>query len=150
MKRNIALLAAFTAVFTYSAANAQTYTYVTKDKPGMAVGTTAPNGRMIGGTANTGEMTITWADGTKTTETYTCIGTTQPPHAKIFDIHTICDASGGNGTYTATFGCTVTEGGAQGCVGGLYGKTGKYAGRGGGTTWMGKDGVGSGTGQWSD
>lgn len=73
----------------------------------MEVGTTAPNGRAIGGTANNGEMTIVWADGTKTAETYTCIGTTQPPDAKIFDLHTFCDASGPNGSYTATFGCTI-------------------------------------------
>jgi len=150
MKRNLSAIAALAAAFTFSAAQAQTYTYTTKDKPGMEVGTTGPNGRAIGGTANDGDMSIAWADGTSTNETYTCIGTTQPPNAKIFDVHTICDASGPNGSYTATFGCTVMEDGAQGCVGGLYGKTGKYAGRGGGTTWMGKDGVGRGTGQWSD
>jgi hypothetical protein len=150
MKRKLSIITAVMATFTFSAAQAQTYTYMTKDNPGMQVGTTAPNGRVIAATANTGQMTITMADGSKITETYTCIGTTQPPNAKIFDAHTICDASGPNGSYTATFGCTNMEGGAQGCVGGLYGKTGKYVGRGGGTTWMGKDGVGRGTGQWSD
>lgn len=150
MNRKFFAIAAIMVTFTFSAAQAQTYTYTTKDKPGMVVGTTAPDGHTIGGTANTGEMTVMWADGTKTAETYTCIATTQPSNAKIFNVHTICDASGPNGSYTATFGCTNLKDGAQGCVGGLYGKTGKYAGRGGGSTWMGKDGVGRGTGQWSE
>ncbi len=150
MKKSIAISIMAAASLIAGAAHAGTYTYSTKDKPGMTVGVTTPDGRVIAGAANTGDMSVTWADGTKTAETYTCIGTSQPPNAKIFDVHTICDASGPNGTYTATFGCTNLSDGSQGCVGGLYGKTGKYAGRGGATTWAGKDGQGAGTGQWSD
>ncbi len=133
------------------AGQAASYTYSTADNAGgTAVGMQAPTGQMVGATATTGTSTIKWDNGKTTTETYTCIGMTQPQNDSIFHTHTMCDATSPNGNYTALFGCQTGENGAQGCVGGLYGKTGSLAGKRGQITWAGKDGKGTGTGQWND
>lgn len=133
--------------------HAQTHTtYTTTGAESVTVGTQAPgSGRMIQGGMQKGKSVSTHADGSKVEETWTCISTTQPPNAKIFDVHSLCDISNARGTYTITFGCQIMdENGAMGCLGGLYGKTGWYEGKGGGTTWMGLNGSGTGTAQWSD
>ncbi len=91
-----------------------------------------------------------WADGKKSTDKYTCISMTQPSNDKVFDMHVMCDATGPDGTYSSVWGCQFTSKDMQstGCVGGLTGRTGKYAGRGGTITFMGRSGNGSGTGTW--
>lgn len=131
---------------------AGTQTYKTTGGDQVTVGTTVPaDGRVIQGGMQKGTSVTTMADGTKVNEKWTCISTTQPPHAKIFDIHSLCDVSSARGNYSIAFGCTImSKEGALGCVGGLYGKTGEYEGKGGGTTWMGINGNGTGTAQWTD
>ena len=151
MKKLIAASCAL-ALCVPTGAMAATYTYTTQGGDSVTVGTRAPgDGRIIQGGMQTGTSVSTMADGTRVNESWTCISTTQPPNAKIFDVHSLCDVTNERGTYTITFGCTITsENGAMGCLGGLYGKTGAYAGKGGGTTWMGLNGTGTGTAQWTD
>ncbi len=105
---------------------------------------------MVGGYWS-GTSNVTWADGSKSTDKYTCVSTSQPTNAKIFDSHVICDGTNSQGTYSAVFGCQFTSKDMQstGCVGGLTGRTGKYAGMGGTITFAGRGGTGSGTGTWS-
>lgn len=136
--------------FAATGVSAQNFTYDSADATAMAVGGPDYRGNPVVGTHSTGTSTITWADGTKTVDKYTCIGTTQPVNDRIFDVHTICDGGNSEGTYSAVFGCQFLSKDLQaiGCLGGLTGRTGKYAGRGGTITFSGKGGKGSGTGTW--
>lgn len=134
-----------------SAAFAQNFTYSSVDSSNKAVGGPDMRGNPVVGTYSTGTSTVTWADGRKSVDTYTCIGTTQPANDRIFDAHTICDAGNADGTYTAIFGCNFTSKDMRstGCVGGLIGRTGKYVGMGGTITFGGGTGGGTGTGTWA-
>lgn len=133
-------------------AQAQTFTFSSAANTPTTVGTMGPDGVPIAGSHWTGTTTTTWADGKKTSDTYACISTTQPPNDAIFDMHAICDATGAAGDYTSVWGCNFQdkERTQIGCVGGLYGKTGMFAKKGGGITYMGKVAAGTGTGQWSN
>jgi hypothetical protein len=134
-----------------SDARAQNFTYETTANPATTVGGQGMNGVPAVGASWTGTSMVTWADGKKTTDKFTCVSTTQPSNAKIFDVHTICDASNPDGSYFAVFGCQFLSKDMQsmGCVGGMTGRTGKYAGMGGGITFSGRSGNGAGTGTWS-
>lgn len=130
----------------------QTFTFDATANAPTTVGTMGPDGVPVAGSYWTGSTATTWGDGKKTSETYACVSTTQPPNASIFHMHAICDATGAAGAYTSVWGCNFRdkERTLMGCVGGLYGKTGMYAGKGGGgINYMDKVGAGSGTGQWS-
>lgn len=127
-------------------AHAGTATYVTTGGPEKTVGTDQYQGSYQDGTS-----VATYADGTKVNEKWTCIGVSQPPNAKVFDFHFACDASSDAGSYSMIFGCNaIDDKGLQGCVGGLNGKTGRFAGKNGATTWSGTGGSGTGTMQWGD
>lgn len=131
-------------------AQAQSFTFESKNDPGMAVGTTTPDGRPIMGVYGTGTSNITWPDGKKTVDKYACVSMSQPPHDAIFAVHIICDGKSANGDYTVTAGCqfmnpTRTE---LGCSGGMVGKSGALAGRRGGITWHGTNNASTGVGQW--
>lgn len=148
--RSIAtLFLAATALMT-TPTLAQTFTFDAMANAPTNVGTVGPDGVPVAGSYWTGSTVTTWADGKKTNETYACVSTTQPPHNAIFHMHAICDASSTGGTYTSVWGCNFQdkERTMMGCVGGLYGKTGMYAKKGGGITYAGKVATGSGTGQW--
>jgi hypothetical protein len=134
-----------------SSAQAQNFTFESKANAPTVVGGPGASGAPVVGAMWTGTSIVTWADGKKTTDKYTCVSTSQPANAKIFDVHTICDGSNADGTYSAVFGCQYTSKDYQsmGCVGGLTGRTGKYAGMAGGITFGGRNGSGSGTGSWS-
>jgi hypothetical protein len=133
-----------------SSASAQNFTYESTANAPTVVGGPDMRGNPVVGASWTGTSMVTWADGKKTTDKYTCISTTQPSNDKIFDSHTICDGSNADGTYSAVFGCQYLSKDMQsmGCVGGLTGRTGKYAGRGGAITFSGRGGSGTGTGSW--
>jgi hypothetical protein len=133
-----------------SVALAQNFTFESTANPATVVGGPDMRGTPVVGATWTGTSTVTWADGKKTVDKYTCVSTTQPSNAKIFDTHSICDGGNAEGTYTAVFGCQYMSKDMQnmGCVGGLTGRTGKYAGRGGGITFGGRNGAGTGTGSW--
>jgi hypothetical protein len=131
-------------------AQAQNFTFDSAANPATTVGGPGANGAIAVATHWTGTSTATWADGKKTTDKYTCISMTQPSNDKVFDMHVMCDATGPNGNYSSVWGCQFTSKDmlSTGCVGGLTGRTGTYAGRGGTITFMGRSGNGSGTGTW--
>lgn len=128
-------------------AHAGTATYTTTGGPEKTVGTDQYQGSYQDGTS-----VVTFSDGSKVSEKWTCIGVSQPPNAKVFDFHFACNSSSDAGSYSMIFGCNNVPGGngMQGCVGGLNGKTGRYAGKNGATTWSGTGGTGTGTMQWTD
>jgi hypothetical protein len=129
-----------------SMAIAGTATYTTTGGPEKTTGTDQYQGSYQDGTS-----VVTFADGKQVNENWTCIGVSQPPNSKIFDFHFACDSSGEAGSYSMIFGCNnIGDTGAQGCVGGLSGKTGWYEGKNGSTTWSGAGGTGMGTMQWSE
>jgi hypothetical protein len=150
MKVGKFIVASSLIAFAATGISAQNFTYNSTDSTATAVGGPDMRGNQVAGTYTTGTTSVTWADGKKTTDKYTCIGTTQPSHDKVFDVHTICDAGNADGTYTAVFGCQFTSKDrlSTGCVGGLTGRTGKYAGMGGTITFGGRSGSGGGTGTW--
>lgn len=136
-----------------SAAVAETFTFSAQEMAGaVTTGTTGPNGRVMQGRYWTGTSDVTWADGKKSTEKFTCISNTQPPNDAIFMMHGTCDTSGPDGSYTSIWGCNIVDAAKMttACVGGLYGKTGKYAKKGGTMTYHGVGPKGTGTGQISE
>jgi hypothetical protein len=131
-------------------AQAQSFTFESKNDPGTTVGTTAPDGSPVIGVYGTGTSSITWPDGKKTVDKYACVSMTQPPHDTVFAVHMICDGKSANGDYTVIAGCQFQN--AQrtelGCSGGMWGKSGMYAGKRGGITWSGSNNASTGVGQW--
>ncbi|MDE2435305.1 MAG: hypothetical protein KGM49_03500 [Sphingomonadales bacterium] len=149
-----AVTVACTAVYLMFGANiaqAQSFTFEATSAAPVTVGGPDARGNPIVGAYWTGTSAVTSADGKKTVDKYSCVSTTQPANAKIFDVHTICDAANSEGSYSAVFGCQFLSKDMQsmGCVGGLTGRTGRYAGMGGGITFVGRSGNGSGTGSWT-
>jgi hypothetical protein len=143
-------LAAAALSLSATAAQAQTFTYTTTQTKVVNTGTPVPGGAPIAGTYQTGTQVVTTADGKKVTESFTCIGTTQPPRDSVFQFSSVCDSTGPNGDTSSVWGCNSvsTERNEISCVGGVIGKTGSYAGRRGTMTFHGVGGSGSGTGQW--
>jgi hypothetical protein len=152
MNKATNMIAVLATISAASTASAQTFTFQAQDKDGVSVGTIDRNGQPMGGRYTNGTSNVTWADGKKTSDSYSCIALSQPPRDSVFMSHSICDASNSSGSYTAVWGCNFMdkERTEMSCVGGLYGKTGAYAGRGGTITFHGKGGVGTGTGQWNN
>lgn len=150
MKVSTFTISAALLAFVAGTAQAQNFTYESTANAPTVVGGPDMRGHPAVGVSWTGTSAVTWADGKKTSDRYTCVSTTQPANAKIFDVHTICDGNNADGTYSAVFGCQYVSKDMQsaGCVGGLTGRTGKYAGRGGTITFSGRGGSGSGTGTW--
>lgn len=146
MKNVFVIAAAAGCLVMPTVAIAGTATYSTKGGPEKILGNADYQGSYQEGTS-----VVTNSDGTTANENWTCIGVSQPPNAKVFDFHIVCEAKGSAGSYSMIFGCNnIGENGMQGCVGGLNGKTGMYEGKNGATTWSGAAGTGSGTMQWSD
>lgn len=145
----IIIAAAVTALST-TAAQAESFTYQSQGDAPTVVGGTTPEGIPFGGSYVTGNGATSWADGTKSKYSYKCVSTVQPPRDAIFMVHMACDVTAADGTFSATFGCNPIAGKAdqQGCVGGMLGKSGRYAGRRGSVTNHGKGTVSLGTGQW--
>lgn len=145
-------LASAALSLTATAAQAQSFTFQATQAKAVATGSTAPDGTPFGGVYSTGTQVISMADGKKVTESYSCIGTTQPPRDAVFQFSTICDATGPNGDTSSVWGCNFLnrERTEVACVGGVYGKSGSYAGKRGTVTWHGVNGSGSGTGQWNN
>lgn len=133
-----------------TAAQAQTFIFQATQTKAVNTGGQAPGGGAFAGAMTTGTQVVTTADGKKVTETYTCIGMTQPPRDSVFQFSTICDSTGPNGDASSVWGCNFVKPDSNeiSCVGGLVGKTGSYAGRRGTVTFHGVNGNGPGTGQW--
>ncbi len=145
MVSTVVLLAATTVT-----AQAQNFTFQATANTPTTVGGPDMYGNLTVGSTWTGTSSVTWADGKKSTDKYTCVSTSQPPNAKIFDSHVICDGSGPDGMYSSAWGCNFISKDrlSQGCVGGLTGRTGIYAGKGGAITFSGRAGTGTGAGMW--
>ena len=143
-------LAAAALGLNATAAQAQTVTFQTTQTSVVNTGAPVPGGAPIAGVYQTGTQVITSADGKKVTETFTCIGTTQPPRDAVFQFSSVCDSTGPNGDTSSVWGCNFVsmERNEISCVGGVIGKTGAYTGRRGTMTYHGVNGSGSGTGQW--
>ena len=129
---------------------AQTFTFEATQTKAVATGGAGPDGTPFGGLYTTGTQIITMADGKKANESWTCIGTTQPPRDSVFQFSTVCDSTGPSGDTSSVWGCNFVnrERTEVSCVGGLIGRSGSYAGKRGTMTWHGVNGSGSGTGQW--
>jgi len=145
-------LASAALSLTATAAQAQTFTFQATQTKAVTTGTTAPDGSNFGGLYQTGTQVVTTADGKKTNENWTCIGSTQPPRDAVFHFSTVCDSSGSSGDASSVWGCNFInrERTEVACVGGIYGRSGSYAGKRGTMTWHGVNGSGSGTGQWNN
>ena len=135
-----------------SLANAEMYTYTVQSGDPTGVGGVWPDGRPFGASHWEGEAVITWANGQKVDQTYSCIGMTQTPGASMFHIHIMCDHSDDKGAHASAWGCNYADEAREkmSCVGGLAGKTGDYEGKFGNATFAGGGGEGAGTGQWND
>jgi hypothetical protein len=133
------------------AAQAQNFAFDATANPATTVGGPDYRGNPVVGAYWTGTSVVTWADGSKTTDKYTCISSTQPANDKVFDAHTVCDGGNAEGTYMMIWGCQYTSKDmmSMACWGGMTGRTGKYAGKGGTISFMGRGGSGSGTGTWA-
>lgn len=131
---------------------AQSFTFESKNDAPSIVGTTAPDGAPIMGVYGTGTSNITWADGKKTVDRYACVSMSQPPHNTVFAVHIICDGKNAGGDYTVTAGCQFLNAARTelGCSGGMWGKSGSYAGKRGGITWHGSNAASTGVGQWNN
>lgn len=151
MKHIPAIVIASAVLVVASPAQAQSFTFQSTANAPTMVGGPMPNGGFAAGASWTGSTSVTWADGKKTSDNYTCISTSQPPNGKIFDSHVICDSTGPTGKFTSIWGCNFTSADrtATGCVGGLVGHSGMFAGKRGGITFNGRNGAGTGTGQWN-
>lgn len=153
MKKRAILLAGGLAL-SATAAHAETFTFENVWEPVENIGgLTGPDGPQYGGGAVEGTYTATYADGTKDKGSVKCVGLGQPPGG-IFAIHlacTITPASGGKAS--AAYGCNfLGKPGPDtplGCIGGLEGKEGPFAGRRGALTmeWY-SETQSRGTGQW--
>lgn len=135
-----------------TAAQAQTFTFQSTQTKAVATGSTAPDGTPFGGLFQTGTQVITMAGSKQVSETFTCIGSTQPPRDAVFQFSTVCDSTGPSGDASSVWGCNFLnrERTEVACVGGIYGRSGSYAAKRGTVTWHGVNGSGSGTGQWNN
>ena len=136
-----------------SSAVAQSFTYDIVWEPVESIGgMTGPDGPQYRGGVVSGKYTTTFEDGTVLRGDVRCVGMGQPDGG-IFRIHLTCSFSDGEASGTSVYGCNfLGEPGPDtplGCVGGIEGKTGDFAGRRGSLTmeWY-TDKNARGTGQW--
>lgn len=131
------------------AASAQAFTFTSTTDESTNLGTSTAQGT-IAGAFWSGTTTTNYVDGGTVESTYQCVSMSQPPRDAIFMMHGVCDGTSEQGDYTVYTGCNLMneDGTEMGCVGGLIGKSGEYAGRSGSVTIHAKDGASSGTGQW--
>lgn len=148
MRKNLAVSGALLAIVIAAPAAAQSFTFTSEGKPSTVITIPAPDGKSYGAVVLSGAGDTNWVDGKKTKYTYTCVSMSQPPNDTIFQSHMMCDVAAPDGTFAATFGCNNMSADEMGCVGGLTGKSGAYAGKRGGVTSHGKGPKAWGTGQW--
>lgn len=145
----IAISGALIAFCAASPADAQSFTFSSEGKPSTVISIPAPDGKTYGAMVASGAGETSWADGKKSKYTYVCVSMSQPPRDSIFQTHMMCDVTAPDGNFAATFGCNNEAADEMGCVGGLAGKSGAFAGKRGGVTSHGKGTKAWGTGQWN-
>ena len=144
MKRPLMYCTAAISLVAPTIAFAQTATFKTTGGESTVVGITGSIGSFQDGTS-----IATYSDGSTRNETWTCIGVSESPNNKVFDMLFVCDHNSEVGSYMIKFGCNnLNADGLRGCIGGIAGKSGIYEGKLGGATWSGTDGTGLGTIQW--
>ncbi len=152
--RPLAGLSAAVALATASAAQAQpqadTFTFTSEATSEVSIGSEGTGPNPYSAAYFTGNFTTALANGSSAKGTYICIAMTQPPAGKLFDMHMLCDGTDNRGTYSLTMGCTVinAKNSNWSCIGGMYGKSGGYAGKRGSLTNYTVNGKATGTGQW--
>lgn len=146
----VAACALIAAGVAHAQPAADTFVFASKSSSRVLLGSDGTGPNPYSGAYLTGTTKATMADGSTRTANYTCISMTQPPSGKIFDLHMLCDATDSDGTYSAVMGCTIIDAATANfsCIGGLYGKTGAYKGRGGTLTNHAIGDSATGTGQW--
>ena len=146
----------FAVAALFATANVQaqpatdSFTFTTKSGQPTVLGGNASVGNDYTGMYFNGTHQTSFADGQKRSGTFTCVAMTQPPNVKLFDMHMLCDATDSKGKYSVVLGCTTIDTATQhnSCIGGLYGKSGAYAGRRGRLTNYQLGEGATGTGQW--
>lgn len=143
-----AMLLATSAVQAQPASDS--FTFTTQSGDPTVVGGNAAVGNNYTGMYFDGTHQTVMSDGERRRGKFTCVAMTQPPHDKLFDMHMLCDATDSLGTYSVTLGCTTIDAATQhnSCIGGLFGKSGAYAGRRGTLTNYQLGSGATGTGQW--
>lgn len=138
------------ATATQAQPAADTFTFQTLDSNTVTVGSDGTGRNPYSGSYLTGTSEAAFANGTNIAGNYTCVSMTQPPTDRLFDAHMLCDVTDSQGSYSVTLGCTIIDAATVNwsCVGGLYGKSGAYAGRGGTLTNHSVGDAATGTGQW--
>jgi len=146
----IAAAVLFATASVHAQPAADNFTFTTKSGEPTIVGGNASAGNDYTGMHLDGTFENIRSTGQKTRGTFTCVAMTQPPNGKLFDMHMLCDATDNTGKYSVTMGCTIIDiaTGHYSCIGGLYGKSGAYAGRRGTLTNYSLNGQATGTGQW--
>ena len=129
---------------------ADTFTFQSQTSNVVTVGSDGTGPNPFSGSYVTGTSEAAFANGTNIASNHTCVSMTQPPTDSLFDVHMFCDVTNSQGSYSATFGCTIIDVATVNlsCVGGLYGKSGAYEGRFGTITNHSVGGAATGTGQW--
>lgn len=150
MMKTILTLTLVSTVFGFSTAQAQSFTYESKDDTPTVVGGVGPAGQDYVGAYWTAKTTAKNSDGSITKGKSVCVSMSQPPNSQIFDSHAACEVTATTGTFSVVFGCTLinAETGETSCAGGMTGKTGEFAGRRGNLTSHSKSEKSTGTGQW--
>lgn len=154
MKKSASIMLAGALALSTTSAHAETFTFDITWKPVENIGgMTGPNGTQYGGGTAEGSYTATYSDGSKDSGSVKCVGMDQPDGG-IFAIHLACSVTPANGgKATSVYGCNyIGKPGPDtplGCVGGLEGKEGQFAGRRGALTmeWYSAS-KSRGTGQW--
>lgn len=151
MNKLFAICIIAVAAGSASAAQAESATFTTKQTSSQGVGGARTDGTTFGGQMTTGTSETVAADGKKWSGTHKCVGVTMPPNDTTYNARIMCDNSDPSGTSSTIWGCTMPakETNTVFCTGWAFGKTGAYAGRRGAMTFVGVDGTGSGTSQWS-
>lgn len=113
-------------------ANAQNFSFDAKRNEITPLGGIGPEGALYTGASYSGTYTAKF-DGEKPTKgTYKCVVTSQPPG--LFQSHTACTMKQSDGSFTSAWGCNAlnAEGTEMTCVGGLFGRSGRFEGLRGG------------------
>ena len=129
---------------------ADTFTFTSQSNNEVNVGNDGTGSVPYFGGYFVGTSQTALADGTNIAGNYTCVSMSQPPTDKLFDVHMLCDVTDSQGSYSATFGCTIIDAATNNwsCIGGLSGESGAYEGRFGTLTNHSIGNAATGTGQW--
>jgi len=143
---------------SYSAANAETFTFSSTSTLGDAVTAVMADGKPVTAAFLSGKSQATYASGRSTTNTFQCANWSAAP-GSVFDAFGACTyVEAGGDTASIVVGCdyTAKDQSQSDCWGALSSQDGPHKGKSGTIAWHaklnadGKTGVSTGTGQWDD